>query len=224
MRTFVKTVKSEWRPWGVTLLLAIVTVAVFMLPSLGSSFQYDRTRIAQGEWWRLLTSHWTHWNGSHMLWDLLTFLALVLTSIHYSVKQTVSLLFSATLLIPLIIWTLQPELLFYRGLSGLDSALYLFVVLQMLRSAILKQERFSAFVLYSMLFGFSAKVMYELLSHQTLFVQSMGDGITGVPLAHVVGGLLGVIFAIRPSLMISKLTLGRKKARPTNLEPLALAE
>ncbi len=175
------------------LLLTVAAVLLaFAFPTLSERLQYDHIAIAQGEWWRFLTSHLTHWTGNHLLWDLVMFVALAISALRISKLRTYGTLLAAGILIPIAVWIFQPEMIHYRGLSGLDSALFVFVLLELIKK---QSTKIQSSMLWLMLISFVAKVFYEFITGNTLFVQSMGANISGVPLAHLVGGITGVLFA-----------------------------
>ncbi len=178
--------------WSIPLLTVAVVLLSFVLPQANQWLQYDRTAIAQGEWWRFLTSHLTHWTAKHLLWDLLMFAALTICALQISKLRTLGTLLLSAILIPTTIWIFQPEMIHYRGLSGLDSALYVFVIIELIKK---QSTKIKATALWLMLASFAAKVAYEFITGNTLFVQSMGTNISGVPLAHLAGGLTGAIFS-----------------------------
>ena len=67
--------KSRQLPW-ITGLFGVVVFLLALLPeSLLAFVQYDREKILDGELWRMFTGHLVHWNGSHLIWDLLVFVA-----------------------------------------------------------------------------------------------------------------------------------------------------
>lgn len=178
--------------WIILLLTVAAVLLAFVLPQAGEWLQYDRSAIAQGEWWRVITSHLTHWTGSHLLWDLIMFIALAVSAMRISKPGTYGTLLLSAILIPTAVWIFQTEMIHYRGLSGLDSALYVFVLLELIKT---QSTKISSVALWMMLISFAAKVAYEFITGNTLFVQSMGANVSGVPLAHLVGGIIGAIFA-----------------------------
>ena len=187
------TTSTSTRTSSHILLLTVATVLLaFALPQAGEWLQYDRSAIAEGQWWRIITSHLTHWTGSHLLWDLIMFVALAVSAQRISKSCTYVTLLISAILIPIAVWIFQPEMIHYRGLSGLDSALYVFVLLELIKK---KSTKTKSALLWIMLISFAAKVAYEFITGNTLFVQSMGANISGVPLAHLVGGISGAIFA-----------------------------
>jgi hypothetical protein len=48
--------------------------------------------------------------------------------------------------------------------------------------------------------GFAAKVAFEMVTGGTLFVDSTAAGMTPVPLAHIVGGLVGLACGLWPQI------------------------
>ena len=109
------------RHWAVPVVIAIVA-AVFELGGkpVRELLAFDRTGIAAGEAWRLLSGHFVHLGISHLSLNLVG-LALV----WYLVGRqftTVRWLFVAILSIVAMdagFWWLNPELDWYVGLSGL---------------------------------------------------------------------------------------------------------
>ena len=192
----VTTATRAWHPWGATLFAITGVLAVFTLPGAKACLQYDRVLIGQGQWWRMLTSHWVHWTADHLLWDLMAFAALALCALRIAQARAVGTLITASILIPITLWLFQPEMIYYRGLSGLASALYVFVVVDLAAKARRDAKPLLEVVSWCMLLGFSAKVIFELATGQTLFVQSMGANVQGVPLAHLAGGIVGGGFAM----------------------------
>ena len=196
MRVRATVATTAWRPWGATLLAVAGTLLVFALPGAHTLLQYDRVLVAQGEWWRLLTSHWVHWTGNHLFWDLLAFAALSLAALRIARARACGTLLGASVLIPGSIWLFHPGMVYYRGLSGLASALYVFVAMELLARARSDRDRFTALALWGLLVAFAAKVAYEVLTGDTLFAQPMGANVSGVPLAHLVGGTVGAVFSV----------------------------
>src|SRR5262249_42460087 len=106
---------------------------------------------------------------------------------------------AAALMIPLILLCAQPQMTKYRGLSGIDSALFALLAAIIARQAITERDwsRLGVAILISL--GFAAKIGFELSTGGTLFVNSAAAGMTPVPLAHVVGGLIGLSFGLIPA-------------------------
>lgn len=158
--------------------------------------QYDRQAIAGGELWRLVTCHLVHFGAEHLAWDAAVFA--LLSSLCWRLGRGLCLasLAVAGLAIPAVLWILQPELATYRGLSGLDSALYATAALALGQRLWADGRRAWAVAALGSLAALLAKVAYELATRQALFVDATSLGFVPVPLAHAAGGLAGLAAAL----------------------------
>jgi len=173
--------------------LTAPAIALFFLPGLTGWLEYDRARIADGELWRLVTCHWTHWSLDHLIWDAIAFASLAAASWGSATRRALVALGSAACLIPLGVWQLLPEMQHYRGLSGLDSALFTFVALQLLYRERASGRSAGAWLVGLMLLGFCLKLAFEIATGTTIFVHAVD--FVPVPLAHLVGGACGALAA-----------------------------
>lgn len=86
----------------------------------------------------------------------------------------------------------MPQLLWYRGLSGLDSALFA-LLLTTLTGEEIHAKRWTWVVgLAVFAVAFVAKVGYEWMTGLTLFVGSFSSSVVPIPLVHVVGAAVGL--------------------------------
>jgi rhomboid family GlyGly-CTERM serine protease len=149
---------------------------------------------ATHEPWRVLTGHLVHWDLEHLAWDLGAFAilaALLETRGHGPLLACTGL---AALAISAASLVALPAGFHYRGLSGIDSALFALLLVQLLREACARQETARAMLLAALGLAFSAKVAYEVMTGQALFANS--PAFTPVPLAHVVGAAVGAAVAL----------------------------
>jgi peptidoglycan/LPS O-acetylase OafA/YrhL len=87
----------------------------------------------------------------------------------------------------------------YRGLSGIDSALFAMVATSCLIDSRAAGERGRTAGFAVLLLALAGKLAYECLTGQALFVNADATGIPPVPLAHAAGAATGVLMAvIRP--------------------------
>ena len=109
----------------------------------------------------------------------------------YYATMTVS-----ALLIPAVIWQAMPDLMIYGGLSGLDCALYALLMVLMIKREIRSRSRVW-FAFFCLLFaGLMAKITYETVTGLTLFVSNAHSAMVPVPLAHLVGGVVGTTIGV----------------------------
>lgn len=198
MQPAVQAWLAECRRMAVALLLTAVAIAVMALPGAAQWLAFDRQAIAAGQWWRLVAGHLTHWNANHLLWDGLMFAALGGLLERTSRRRFVGLCLSSALAISLAIWWLYPDLATYRGLSGVDTALFVCLAGDLLAGACRERRWRAATVPGGLLAGLALKLGYESMTGQTLFVDSADAGFTVIVAAHVVGALVGAAFALAP--------------------------
>lgn len=174
-----------------TAVLSTVALAVWANPGADAALQFDRGEIGGGELWRLVTGHWAHWGADHLTWDLIVFAVFGALLERRSRRGFVVVVAGAALAISGALWFSAPQFQFYRGLSGLDSALFAAFFAQLLRDAWRKRSTLESTVPVLALLGFVGKSAYELATGATLFVAASST-FTTVPLAHLVGAMAGV--------------------------------
>ncbi len=182
-----------WRGRGPTgrsvscsLALVLPAVAILAWPSLAGELEYDRAAIGNGELWRVVTCQWTHWNLDHFLWDALVFLSLGTICERYNRRRFAVCIATSAVLIPLTVWLWLPGMPYFRGLSGIDSALFVLLTVQLAGT----KGRSMAAVAICLLAAFVIKTYCEVSFNDTIFVNSHGAFVP-VPLAHAVGGAVG---------------------------------
>ena len=184
------------RSRAVPLLLSAIAIFVYLIPGLEEWLQYDRWAIQGGQIWRLVTGHWTHTSFDHLLLDVVTFLALAIVCQRFDRRAFYRAITASLVLIPLALWTLQPALGTYRGLSGIDSALFVLATLLLYRNARSDRLPWARWPAGLALLLFAAKVAFELGTGQALFLQGSAQ-LTVVPLAHLAGALSGLLATSR---------------------------
>ena len=112
---------SKYRVWIVPGAILVVALLIALGGDAGRELlRYDRTAIAGGELWRLFSGHLAHLGWSHFAMNAVGMLLIV-----YLVGERFSLLgwllVSALVVlgIDLGFWVLEPQLVWYVGLSGL---------------------------------------------------------------------------------------------------------
>ncbi len=179
-----------------TLALAATALTIASLPGAAEGLQFDRNALAQGQLWRLFTGHLTHFDSDHLRWDVLALLLIGTLAERDGRCSTALTLGIAALAIGLAVLWFQPQFTTYRGLSGLDSALFGLVVARHLVAGWRERHRFSVAVGALAALGFMLKTLYELSTGDTAFAQ--GTGYAPVPLAHLVGFVVGGAVAVVP--------------------------
>ena len=157
----------------------------------GSLFQYDRDAILSGQWWRAATGHLTHWSFDHLFWDAAVFAALGALAERRSRAAFLQCTAGAAVLISAGLWLLRPDVTHYRGLSGIDSALFVMTATSACADALSSgRPRTAAFAALT-LAVFGAKVLWELATGSAVFVDAPAAGFEPLPLAHALGAAAG---------------------------------
>lgn len=182
--------KQRFVPWS-TATLAAVALWIAAIPGAASALELDRVELMGGELWRLLSGHFAHWSGDHLLWDVLALLMLGSVAERVSRARVWVTVFVSALAISCVFLLYRPELASYRGLSGIDSAFVGFLLAHGWLQA-RRGDRWLRWlvVLASALFTF--KIGYECLDGGMLFVDGAATAMTVVPEAHGVGLLAGI--------------------------------
>jgi len=182
--------RAEW-PW-VTLVLGVATLGCHVLPDGAEWLRYDHDLPAQV--WRVFTCHGVHWDKEHLVWSLGTFVALGIVCEPGHRRAFRGCVGLAALAIPAVLWFAQSDLRLYGGLSGIDAALFGFLAVALLRKK--ARQRAWGWVAggVGLLTAFGAKIVYEFLTGDTVFVGE-ASALLPVPLAHAVGGAVGIAVA-----------------------------
>jgi rhomboid family GlyGly-CTERM serine protease len=178
-------------PWF-TLGFSALAVVVHFVPALTLGWQFDRTAVAHGQVWRFFTAHLTHFGDDHLRWDAIAFAVLGALVERISRSGFLATLVLSAGLITLGVWVAQPQFATYRGLSGIDSALFGFVIADVIAAGWRERHGFSIAVGGLALAGFSAKCAFEIATGGTVFVET-GGAFAPVPLAHLLGLCAGVV-------------------------------
>lgn len=202
--------------WLMAVLAALPALVIPLLPGWADRLQFSPTAFASGEVWRIWTSHWTHWSTDHLLWDVTVFVLLFGMAWRSSPKKTLVALGVSATLIPLVVLVKRPDLIAYRGLSGIDSALFLQVAVTTFRRAFVRRDGAGMGWAIVWMTLFAAKAVWEQVTGATFFAD--GVGYLPVPEAHVAGALVGL--AVGATINAGRSTLERSRYRsPDRQEP-----
>lgn len=175
----------------ISITLAALSMLFFFSSDAAAFFQYDRTALAGGELWRLITGHLTHWSFDHLLWCVITFLALGSICEYLARGTYILTLAVSAVTISLASWLADPNMLHYRGLSGICSSVFILGTILLARKGYAVRDRMNIILPATGAVLFFAKIIYEYCSGQALFVDS--SSFAPVPLVHLVGGIVGIL-------------------------------
>jgi len=147
--------------------------------------RYDRGAIAAGELWRLLSGHLVHLGWSHFALNAIGLLLVCyLVATGFSSKQWLLIAVTVIAGIDLGFWYLQPQLIWYVGLSGLLHGLLAGGMVSGIRNRQVESWIIAAFLVM--------KLAYE----QLLGPLPGSEGTAGgevVVVAHLYGAISGAL-------------------------------
>jgi rhomboid family GlyGly-CTERM serine protease len=106
--------------WIWLLLILLILAAVLGLgDSVSALLRYDRSAIAAGGWWRLLTAHIVHLDAHHLALNSLGLVLMwSLFAQDYAVDEWCAIVLGGALAISCGLWWLSPRVVWYVGASG----------------------------------------------------------------------------------------------------------
>ncbi len=173
-----------------TLGLALAALAAYLLPGAAERLVYDRQAILAGEIWRLLTGHLVHFSAAH-LWANLAAVGVAGLMIARRGYAGLPLLWVVSALcISLGLLLLKPQMAFYGGLSGVATAGVGFFC-----GRGLSEKGRLRHVCAAALLVLGGKIFWEVFSGHGLLSLAGVQPFVPLPLAHAIGGLVGVCWA-----------------------------
>ena len=177
----------------ITISVAGLAILAFCIPDLALLFDYNTTSSIITQPIQLLGCHLLHWSGDHLFWDLGMFTVLGSICERLNRKAFAIVMLASAILIPPTVGLFYPAIETYRGLSGLDTALFGMATLSFIVERLGDRDTTGVAVYTVLLIGMFLKIGHELLHGNTFFVES--NNFQPVPIAHVVGAIVGLAAA-----------------------------
>ena len=190
-------VLTKWKKTPVTAAMVLAALTAFVLPASSELFAFDFGEFSPKRVpvHRLMTCHLLHWSWEHLAWDLSVFGLLGLGCEAKMPRRFAITLLLSSIAIPVSVWFAQPEVGSYRGLRGLDTALFCLLVGSRWWEKIASREMTGVVVFGILLMAMVCKLGIETISVGSIFVSDRS--FTPVPLAHMVGAVIGWVASIR---------------------------
>ena len=183
---------TRGRLLGAPAFIVLAAIILHWLPNSADLLQFDRTAVAAGQLWRLVTCHLSHFSLDHLFWDASVFGVLAGVCLTQARRATWTCLAVSSIAIPVAVWIFLPHIATYRGLSGLDSALFALLAAIVLERSVANGDRRMATIAVSLALAFAIKTVYEAATGGTVFVDGKAVEMVPVPLAHAIGAVIGV--------------------------------
>lgn len=187
--------RAAARHIGALPLAALGAVAIAFLPGAPEALQLDRAALDRGELHRLLTCHLTHWTADHLFWDAVVLAALGAWAERLDRARALVCAALAAIAIAIAVWAFT-GVATYRGLSGVDSAIFALVATLVARRALASGDRGALAAAAAAGGSFLGKTLYELTTGATMFVDSAAADMVPLPLVHIVGASVGLIVGV----------------------------
>jgi rhomboid family GlyGly-CTERM serine protease len=191
---------GRWaKHWPIaTFVGAVLALLIYAVPGLSELAQFQKSTWLS-EPWRIFSSHLTHFSSRHLVYDLIVFVGLGWAcEKRWPTRTRITLALSASTIPMAFLGTLE-HLDTYRGLSGLGSALLVLLAAGLHREKAF-QSPIARYLPLATSLGFLAKLLFEITTGQSFFV-SQASLFEPVPIAHLIGGLIGLGMAWLPNPM-----------------------
>lgn len=179
-----------------TLAIAALAVLAACVTGIDETWQFDRGLIQAGELWRIVSCHLTHWNFEHLQWDLLMFVVLGAICEWRSPGRTRLCITLAAAAVSTIVLAAFPSIATYRGLSGIDTALFTLLAFSLLNDGLREHNRALVVTTSALIFGLFAKTTYEAVTGHACFVDQNAAGFELLVWDHIAAGAVGTCIAL----------------------------
>lgn len=171
--------------------LIVASLIVFFTP-LSELFEFDRVLIQNGEYWRLLTGHFSHSNDNHIMLNLAGIVLIwALHGEYYTPRKYTLALGLLALYCGIGLYAFYPEINIYNGLSGVLHGLIIFGAL-----VDCQKKMVSGYLLF---IGIWLKIAWEHLSGPDLELEALINARVAIE-AHLIGAISGVFVYIKLNL------------------------
>ena len=175
--------------WLVPGILVLSALILLLTGDPGREWlRFDRSGIAAGEFWRLLTGHLVHFSPSHAGWDLAVFALAGGWLERRDRAAYLGLIALAAAASGIWFLAVLPDMARYGGLSGLASASAVLLALHGIHGERRVRPLWAAVPLL-----FAAKVCYELVTGAAAFAVPGATRFEVVPSVHVIGALAAIL-------------------------------
>ena len=176
-----------------TVLLVLGSLLIFLSPVISSYLLYDRTLILSGQVWRVATGVLVHFSWSHLAYNSII-LVLAGWLIERNSRFTLTWLVLLTAVLGSFYFVLfMPEMKQFGGLSGVVSATVAYLC--MVNISARSRDKWLWIIILGLLI---AKIIFEIVTQETVFASYSSAGIRVVPEAHIIGLLVAMILMVVP--------------------------
>jgi len=192
------TERNESRlPW-ITATVVGLSVAAFVI-GFDPSFEFRLVPHTIVSPLSVFTCHLAHYSPSHLVWSLGAFALLGAVCESRDRVRFFLCLITSAIAIPVALSVLQPALHRYRGISGIDSALFFLLAVSVVRTEAPTRPLLARAAIVLMA-AFVAKMLFEQLTQSAVFANSAAANFVPAPIAHITGAFIGTALAMTDSM------------------------
>ena len=166
----------------VTVAIGALAIAAHLCPPLAAFLVYERSAIAGGELWRLVTCPLVHFSGDHLFFNLLVFAAAGVLIERRRPRLFAHLCFATSLAGSFCLFLLSPGMSVFGGLSGIATMAVVFLAAEEAGRGTRGSLLWLAVLVLT-----AGKVIAEWLLGAPLFAGR--ETFVLVPSVHVAGGI-----------------------------------
>lgn len=174
----------------ITLTISGLAILLHFASGLETWLSFQFKEVAAYDFARLFGCHLLHWSTEHLFWDLAAFAVLGAACEWRSPRRYAWTLLLTAIPVPLCVMFWVPQVGCYRGLSGIDTALFGLLVSSLIVQRLKDRETFGALFYILLIVGLFCKIAAEMISQKNIFVTD--ESFTPVPIAHLVGAVIGL--------------------------------
>lgn len=172
--------------------LAVAAIAVSALiqlaPALAAAAELDLAAVAAGQWWRILSCHLAHWGWPHWAGDISALVGLWWLA-ENRIRWVLPMCLAAAVAVSLTVILTAGEVMSYRGMSGVNHALLVWVLLA---RAVETRGRLRIGCIVTLV-GIAGKIAYEFTVDASAPAYSLPDDIALVAASHAAGAIVGLL-------------------------------
>ena len=174
----------------ITIAVAVLAVLAWAIPIVSAAMEIDFHLINNGQWWRIWTGHLTHYDFDHLFWDLLMFVVLGTICERTDPRRFPLKLIAIMTGVTIAVVVFCDGIVIYRGLSGVDTGLFVWFVIAQSRRCWIDRQRATAMLWSGALLALLGKLTFEATTGQTLFVDA--SGFAPLVESHLAGAGFGI--------------------------------
>jgi rhomboid family GlyGly-CTERM serine protease len=173
------------------------------------ALEYDRDGVAAGELWRLFTGQLVHWSTTMLVADVAVLLVAGVLLAQRSRRLLMVCLLISMAAVGAAVQFLAPELVRYRGSSGIASALVVACALELAQNPGASRRAAIA----TLALG-AVKLAHEVATGVSLSSGTLPPGVRVAPVAHLAGAASGAVaWLVAKSLGNRMLEARQRRAR-----------